>query len=54
MSECRSLLLDERGTETVEWGMIAGMIVGGLVLTVLAISVWLIARFDELRDELDS
>lgn len=54
MSKCRTLLLDERGTETVEWGMIAGIIVGGLVLSVLAVGVWLNARFDDLRDELDA
>ncbi|MCH7885494.1 MAG: hypothetical protein IIC01_09615 [Planctomycetes bacterium] len=36
----KSLLSDERGTETVEGGLMAGLIVGGLVLTVAAIGVW--------------
>ena len=54
MRKFRSLLLDTRGTETVEWGLIAGMIVGGLVLTIAAIGVWLNSRFEDLQDELAS
>ena len=52
MSLLRSLLLDESGTETVEWGLMAGMIVGGLVLTLAAIGVWLVSQFDTLQTEL--
>lgn len=40
----RSLLVQERGTETVEWTLIGGLVVGGLVLTVIAVSVWLTIR----------
>lgn len=54
MRKFRSLLLDARGTETVEWGLIAGLIVGGLVLTIFAIGVWLSSRFEKLQDELDT
>ena len=48
----KSLLSDERGTETVEWGLMVGLIVGGLVLTVAAIGSWVKARFDALEGDL--
>ena len=47
-----SLLVEERGTETVEWGLIAGLVVGGLVLTLIAIGVWLNSRMEGLQTEL--
>lgn len=48
----KSLLSDERGTETVEWGLMAGLIVGGLVLTVAAIGTWVKTKFQELQTDL--
>ena len=48
----KTLLSDERGTETVEWGLMAGLIVGGLVLTVAAIGVWVRNKFTELQTDL--
>ena len=48
----KSLLSDERGTETVEWALIVGMLVGGLILTLAAIGVWVKARFDTLQSDL--
>ncbi len=48
----KSLLSDERGTETVEWGLMAGLIVGGLVLTVAAIGTWVKTKFNELQTDL--
>ncbi len=48
----KSLLSDERGTETVEWGLMAGLIVGALVLTVAAIGTWVKAKFTELQTDL--
>ncbi len=47
-----SFFSDERGTETVEWGLMAGLIVGGLVLTVAAIGVWVKAKFIALQTDL--
>ncbi len=47
-----SLLVEERGTETVEWGLIAGLVVSGLVLVVIAIGVWLTSRMEGLQTEL--
>ncbi len=50
----KSLLSDERGTETVEWGLMAGLIVGGLVLTVAAIGTWVRLKFEDLQSNLES
>ena len=52
MRTLRLLLLDESGTETVEWGLMAGLVVGGLVLTLAAIGVWLKSRFESLQADL--
>jgi len=43
-----SFLTDQRGSEAVEWGMIAGLVVGGLVLTLLSIGVWMELRYQDL------
>ncbi len=48
----RFLIIDERGTETVEWALIVGLVVGGLVLTLTAIGLWVDARFDALQTEI--
>ncbi len=48
----RLFLADERGTETVEWGLIAGLVVGGLVLILIAVGVWLKSRMEDLQTEL--
>ncbi len=47
-----SFFSDERGTETVEWGLMAGLIVGGLVLTVAAIGLWVKNKFTTLQGDL--
>lgn len=52
MRTLRLLFLDESGTETVEWGQMAGLVIGGLVLTLAAIGVWLLARFESLQTDL--
>ncbi len=54
MNLMKSLLSDERGTETVEWGLMAGLIVGALVLTVAAIGTWVRTRFETLQDDLEA
>ncbi len=48
----KSLLSDERGTETVEWGLMAGLIVGGLVTVVAAIGLWVKTKFELLESDL--
>ena len=50
----KSLFSDESGTETVEWGLMVGLIVGGLVLTVAAIGAWVKGRFDDLKTDLNA
>ena len=47
-----SFVADEKGTETVEWGVMAGLIVGTLVLTVAAIGLWVRTRFVALNTDL--
>ncbi len=47
-----SFFSDERGTETVEWGLMAGLIVGGLVLVVAAIGTWVKLQFTQLQTDL--
>ena len=49
-----SFLSDERGTESVEWGMIAGLIVGMIVLAVIVIGVWSVEQFESLQESLES
>ena len=47
-----SFFSDEKGSETVEWGLMAGLIVGGLVLTVDAIGLWVKNKFNTLQGDL--
>ena len=54
MNLLKSFFANERGTETVEWGLMAGLIVGGLVLTVAAIGTWVREKFNELNTDLRS
>jgi Flp pilus assembly pilin Flp len=46
-------LNDERGTETVEWGIMAGLIVAGLVGIVAAIGTWVQRKFTTLQTDLE-
>lgn len=48
----KSFFSDEKGTETVEWGLMAGLIVGGLVITVAAIGTWVRDKFTQLNADL--
>ncbi len=52
MNPLKSFFANERGTETVEWGLMAGLIVGGLVLTVAAIGTWVRDKFTQLNNDL--
>jgi Flp pilus assembly pilin Flp len=47
----KNLLSDERGLETVEYAIIAGMIVAGLVAVTVAIGVWTKKKFDALKTQ---
>ena len=48
----KRFLRDERGLETVEYAIMAGLIVSGLVAIVAAIGSWVKSRFEALQAEL--
>ena len=50
----RRLAWHERGLETVEYAIIAGLIVTGTVATIIAIGVWVSAKFEALETALGS
>ena len=50
----RTFLHEEDGLETVEYAIIAGLIVVGTITTIAAIGVWVNARFGELETGLAS
>ena len=43
---------NEQGLETVEYAIIAGLIVVGVVATVTAIGIWVRGQFVQLRTDL--
>ncbi len=47
-----SFFSDEKGTETVEWGLMVAVIAGGLILIVGTIGSWIEDAFEHLRDDL--
>ena len=54
MDLVKSFLSNESGTETVEWGLMVGLIVGGLVLVVAGIGTWVNGRFEQLQTDLEA
>jgi pilus assembly protein Flp/PilA len=48
----KSFLADDRGLETVEYAIIAGMIVAGLIAVVVAIGTWVKGKFNALKTDL--
>ena len=48
----KSFLADDRGLETVEYAIIAGMIVAGLIAVVVAIGTWVKGKFSDLKTDL--
>ena len=45
---------DERGTETVEWGVTGGLLLVGLVVIMAAIGTWTEDRLGNLQVNLES
>jgi pilus assembly protein Flp/PilA len=43
---------DERGLETIEYAIVAGLIVAGVVAIVAAIGVWVHGKWGTLKSEL--
>ncbi|MHC5212391.1 MAG: Flp family type IVb pilin [Planctomycetota bacterium] len=52
MTALQGFLTDERGLETVEYAIIAGLIVGALVLIMVAIGDWVSERYETMQTEL--
>lgn len=48
MNLLKRLIADERGLETVEYAIITGLIVVGVVLTIANIGTWVKGQFDNL------
>ena len=49
MNLAKRFLRDEQGLETVEYAIIAGLVVSGLVAVIAAIGAWVNGRFTQLR-----
>ncbi len=43
---------DEGGLETVEYAIITGLVVAGVVLTIGALGTWVKTQFDNLKTDL--
>jgi Flp pilus assembly pilin Flp len=52
MTSLNRFLSDERGLETVEYAIIAGLIVSGLVAIIVAIGSWVKNQFSNLQGSL--
>ena len=49
MQTLQRFLADDRGLETVEYAIITGLIVTGLVAVVAALGTWIKGEFDSLK-----
>lgn len=49
----KSFVKDERGLETVEYAIIAGLIVVGTIVTIASIGTWVSGKFSELLTVLE-
>jgi pilus assembly protein Flp/PilA len=52
MTLLQQFLHDDRGLETVEYAIIAGLIVAGLVAIIVAIGGWVKNQFTNLQKEM--
>ena len=48
----KRFVADERGLETVEYAIIVGLVVAGLVAVIAAIGAWVKTQFDGLQTDL--
>ena len=49
MESLKRLFKDERGLETVEYAIIAGLIVVGVIATIVSIGTWVNTKFTALE-----
>ena len=52
MKTVKRFIQDERGLETVEYAIIAGLIVVGTIATIVTIGTWVSSKFDKLNTAL--
>jgi Flp pilus assembly pilin Flp len=52
MNTIKRLISDERGLETVEYAIITGLIVVGVIVSITAIGTWVKGTFEELKTEI--
>ena len=54
MDTIKRLISDERGLETVEYAIITGLIVVGIVGTIAAIGTWVHTQYTDLNADLQA
>ena len=52
MNALKNFVKEEQGLETVEYAIITGLIVAGVIATIAAIGTWVKAQFDTLKSSL--
>ncbi len=48
----KRFLSDEKGLETVEYAIITGLIVAGVIASVTAIGIWVAGQFTDLETDI--
>jgi Flp pilus assembly pilin Flp len=54
MQMLKKFMRDDQGLETVEYAIIAGLIVVGTVATITAIGVWVANKFTDVKTALNA
>jgi len=54
MNQIKRFAKDEQGLETVEYAIITGLIVAGVITTIAAIGAWVKGTFDSLKTNLNA
>ncbi|MHC5211729.1 MAG: Flp family type IVb pilin [Planctomycetota bacterium] len=54
MNAVKRFLSDDQGLETVEYAIIAGLIVSGLVAIIIALGGWVKTQFSNLQTDLNA
>ncbi|MGB3086742.1 MAG: Flp family type IVb pilin [Phycisphaerae bacterium] len=49
MEKVKAFIGDEDGLETIEYAIMAGLIVAGVLVTIASLSLWISARFERLK-----
>jgi len=49
VEKVKAFVGDEDGLETIEYAIMAGLIVAGVLVTIASISLWISARFERLK-----